>query len=206
MAGVGCSEVYVASSGFNTVTRSGRTRKQASANVQENEKLTPDEMKQFADTLNEVGRITKAAGVLSCFHNHVGSFIETRDEIDTLFSLVDRNLIWQGPDIGHLAWAGVDPVQFCRDYAYSIKSVHIKDINPTVLKQGLAEGWEYDTYSKNGIFAELGEGLVDLVGLFHVLRQANYQGWIVVETDRTMKATALESAIISRRYLMSIGL
>ena len=34
------------------------------------------------------------------------------------------------------AWAGADAVQFCRDYADSIVSIHLKDIDPVVLKEG----------------------------------------------------------------------
>jgi inosose dehydratase len=136
----------------------------------------------------------------------VGSFIETRQEIDKLFSLVDRDLVFQGPDIGHLAWAGADVLQFCRDYADSIKTVHIKDINPDVLAKGIEDNWDYRTFSDNGIFAEIGEGFVDWPAMFAILQDTGYEGWIVVETDVTQKATPLESATISRNYLKSIGL
>ncbi|MBN1401254.1 MAG: TIM barrel protein [Anaerolineae bacterium] len=206
MAEVGCGELYVASGGFGAITPSGRTRRQASTHVRPEEMLTDAQFRQFADVLNEVGRITLSYGVQSCFHNHVGSFIETREEIDRLFDLVDPELIYQGPDIGHLAWAGVDPVQFCRDYAGRIISMHLKDIDPKVLNQGLAQEWNYGQFSDAGIFAELGEGMVDFPAIFDILRGAGYEGWVVVETDRTTKATAFESAQISRRYLKSIGI
>ncbi|MFL7810723.1 MAG: sugar phosphate isomerase/epimerase family protein, partial [Anaerolineae bacterium] len=154
---------------------------------------------------NKVGAITLAKGVRSCFHNHVGSTIETREEIDRLFSLVDRSLVFQGPDIGHLAWAGVDPVAFCRDYAADIKTMHVKDIDPDVLARGVAAEWDYGTFSDNGIFIELGEGMVDFPAIFGILENAGYDGWIIVETDVTQKPTALESATISRKYLKHIG-
>ena len=163
------------------------------------------EYEQFARTLNKVGEITLQQGVRSCFHNHVGSTIETREEIDRLFSMIDRDLIFQGPDIGHLVWAGTDPVAFCRDYADSIKSVHVKDIDPQVLKEGVEKEWDYGTFSAHGIFAELGEGMVDFPAMFAILEKAGYEGWIIVETDVTQKPTALESATISRDYLKSIG-
>lgn len=51
-----------------------------------------------AEALNRVGEVTLAEGVRTCFHNHVGSFIETREEIDRVFALVDRGLVFQGPD------------------------------------------------------------------------------------------------------------
>lgn len=160
----------------------------------------------FAATLNAVGETTLKHGVRSCFHNHVGSFIETREEIDRLFSFVDRSLVFQGPDLGHLAWAGDDVVDFCRDYVSDIKTLHIKDIDPTVLAEGVSLGWDYRGFSNHGIFAELGEGLVDFPAVFDILKEAGFAGWVVVETDVTQKASALESATISRDYLRSIGM
>ncbi len=160
----------------------------------------------FAATLNAVGETTLKHGVRSCFHNHVGSFIETREEIDRLFSFVDRSLVFQGPDLGHLAWAGDDVVDFCRDYVNDIKTLHIKDIDPAVLAEGVSLGWDYRGFSGHGIFAELGEGLVDFPAVLEVLKEGNFTGWIVVETDVTQKASALESATISRDYLRSIGM
>jgi inosose dehydratase len=132
--------------------------------------------------------------------------IETRAEIDRLFSLLDRQVVFQGPDIGHLAWAGVAPVQFCRDYADSILTLHVKDINPNVLAEGVADGWNYRTFSQRGIFAELGEGMVNLPAILEILQSIGFAGWIIVETDVTQKSTALESATISRQYLKSIGI
>ncbi len=204
---IGCAELYVAAEGFNNYTTArGKTRNQVAANVRPEDAMTAAEWSQFADTLNQVGEITLKEGVKSCFHNHVGSTVETRAEIDRLFSMVDRSLVFQGPDIGHLAWGGVDPVQFCRDYADSIKTMHIKDINPAVMKEGVEKAWDYATFSAHGIFAELGEGMVDFASIFRILKDAGFQGWVVVETDVTTKPTPLESATISRKYLKSIGL
>ena len=204
---IGCGELYVAAGGFdNYVTSRGLTRRQVSAKVKPEDMMTDAEFEQFAKVLTKVGAITLEEGVKSCFHNHVGSTIETRVEIDKLFSMIDPKLVFQGPDIGHLAWAGEDAVQFCRDYADSIKSVHLKDIDPDVLERGVKEDWNYGQFSDNGIFCELGEGMVDFPAIFDILKKANYAGWIIVETDVTQKATALESALVSRKYLKSIGL
>jgi inosose dehydratase len=207
MCDVGCTELYLGPGGFQGyVTRSGLNRSQLAGHVRPQDMMTDAEFEQFAKAVNMVGEATLEYGVRSCFHNHVGSVIETREEIDRLFEMVDRGVVFQGPDIGHLVWAGADPVEFCRDYAEDIKSVHIKDIAPDVLEQGVTAGWEYGQFSEAGIFAELGEGCVDFPAIFTVLGDAGYEGWIIVETDRTMKPSALESATISRAYLRSLGL
>ncbi|MBN1249447.1 MAG: TIM barrel protein [Anaerolineae bacterium] len=204
---VGCTELYLGPGGFEGyVTASGLNRRQLAGHVRAEDMMTDDEFEQFAKAVNTVGEITLKYGVRSCFHNHVGSVIETREEIDRLFGMVDRDLVYQGPDIGHLLWAGADPVQFCEDYAADIVSVHIKDIARDVLQQGVEAAWDYGQFSEAGIFAELGEGCVDFPAIFAILRAAGYEGWIIVETDRTTKATAFESAKISRAYLASLGL
>ncbi len=207
MRDVGCTEIYLGPGGFDAyVTSSGLTRRQLAGHVRPKDMMTDGEFAQFASTVNRVGEITLSYGVRSCFHNHVGSVIETRDEIDRLFELVDRDVVFQGPDIGHLVWAGADPVEFCQDYAAEIASVHVKDIDPHVLAAGVAEEWDYGEFSSHGIFAELGEGCVDFPAVCERLRQADYGGWIIVETDRTTKPTAFESAKISRDYLKQLGI
>ena len=195
---LGLAEIYVAS---NLTPERRAMAGQVTAKT-----ATPTEdLKRLADLLDEIGRITLKEGVSVCFHNHVGSAVETRDEIDRLFAQVDRSVVFQGADIGHLAWAGDDVVQFTRDYVSSIKTLHIKDIAPKVRAEGVAQKWDYKGFSDHGIFAELGEGLVDFPSMFEVLKQGGFKGWIVVETDVTQKASALESATISRNYLKSIG-
>ncbi len=204
-ATAGCTELYVAAGGFNNyVTRRGLTRSQISGHVQAEDAMTDEEYAQFAKVLDQVAEITLQQGVKSCFHNHVGSVIETREEIDRLFSLVNRDVVFMGPDTGHLAWAGADVVQFCRDYAASIKTIHVKDVNAAVLRAGVAAKWDYATFSAKGIWTELGQGCVDFPTVFQILQSAGFGGWIIVETDVTQLETPLESAIVSREYLRTL--
>jgi len=203
----GCTELYVAAGGFNSyVTKRGLTRNQIAGHVKPEDAMSDAEFAQFAKVLNQVGEITLAQGVKSCFHNHVGSTIETREEIDRLWRLVDPNLVFMGPDTGHLAWAGADVIQFCRDYAGSIKTMHIKDVNKQVMDEGVAAEWDYRTFSDKGIWTELGQGCVDFPAVFQILNDAGFRGWIIVETDVTQLPTPLESAIVSRNYLRTLGL
>jgi len=195
---LGLTEIYVASS----LTPE---RRAISGQVTPATATPTSELAKFADLLNEIGRVTQREGVSICLHNHVGSPVETRDEIDRLFALVDRSVVFQGADIGHLAWAGDDIVQFTKDYVDSIKTLHLKDISGSVLAEGRAKKWDYKAFSDHGIFAEFGEGIVDFPAMFAVLKQAGFKGWVVVETDVTQRPTALESAKASRKYLHSLG-
>jgi inosose dehydratase len=202
----GNTELFVAAGGFNNyITARGLTRNQVAGHVHPSDSMSDEEFAQFAATLDKVGTITLEKGVRSCFHNHVGSVIETRAEIDRLWDMVDHSKLFMGPDTGHLAWGGVDVTQFCRDYAAHIQCIHLKDIEPHVLAEGREKNWDYRTFVEQGIFTELGTGFVNFPAILNSLESAGYQGWLIVETDVTQQPSALISAQISRRYLTSLG-
>lgn len=194
---LGLTEVYVAA---NLTPE----RRAVSGKVAVSDGLSPEAWDVFAKALDRVGEATLKHGVRTSFHNHVGSFVETRREIDELFSRVDSSLVFHGPDIGHLAWAGDDVLAYVRDYLPAIATLHVKDIDPAVLADGVANNWGYSEFSDHGIFTELGQGMVDFPTLVQLLRDGGFQGWLVVETDVTQLPTALESATISRDYLRSL--
>jgi inosose dehydratase len=78
-------------------------------------------------------------------------------------------------------------------------------VNDEVRRRFVAEDWEYMQFTAAGVFAELGEGIVDLPAILNPLVAPDFDGWLIVETDVTMKPSAGESARISREYLRSIG-
>lgn len=202
---IGCTEMYVAAGGEYT-TRSGRPRRDVAGHVAPEDALADPEFRVFAETLCRVGEASLREGVRSCFHPHVGTVIETGEEIERLLELTDPDLVFLGPDTGHLAWAGVDVVDFCRRHLKRIESMHLKDIDASVREHGRDAGWDYRTFSDNGIFVELGEGCVDFGAILEMLRGTGFDGWLIVETDVTRKPSAFDSARISREFLTRMGL
>jgi inosose dehydratase len=205
-AAAGCDTLYVAPGGFDYKTSRGLTRAQTAGHVTAADALTDEQYNVFAENLNAVGAATLAHGVSIAFHNHVGTVIETRAETDRLLALTDPKLVFLGPDTGHMQWAGDDAVEFIRDYAHRIKTVHLKDIDESVRARGAAAEWDYGTFTAHGIFAELGEGCIDFAAIIAALRAVDFSGWLITETDVTQKATPLESVTISRDYLRQFGL
>ncbi len=202
---LGCRELYVAAGGAYQAP-GGRARLAAAGHVTPGDGLTAREAGTLADTLTMVGEATLREGVRSCFHNHVGTVVETEEEIERLLAGTDPAFVFLGPDTGHLAWAGVDPVAFCRRHEDRILTLHLKDIDGDVCRRGREEGWDYATFAGNGVFAELGDGGVDVPGLLALLRERGFDGWLIVETDVPRRPTALESATVSRDYLRGLGL
>jgi len=204
---LGLTEVYVATGGWNGyVGRRGLHRGEVAGRVTSEDGLTEQEWDIFCETLMAAGKLMLAEGVRPCYHNHVGSVTESGPEMEKLLALTDPNIIFLGPDTGHLAWAGVDVVDFVRRYADRILTIHVKDVRTSVVQQGVAQGWDYGGYTSHGVFCELGEGDVDFSQVFDLLKMAGFSGWVVVETDVITKPTAEESHTVSRNYLRQLGL
>lgn len=203
---LGLSELYVAATGMEQVAPSGRTRRDVAGQVTAADAMTDEQFAQFARVLGAFADATLAEGVASCFHPHVGTVIETADELNRLLSLVSTDALYLGLDTGHTAWAGDDAVETCLAHLDRIRTLHLKDVNGEIRQKGVANGWSYNQFAEAGVFAELGEGVVDFPAILTPLLDRGFDGWLIVETDITMKATPLESAVISRNYLKSLGL
>ncbi len=137
----------------------------------------------LADGLNRVGKMLRDRGMRAVFHPHVGTFVETRNEIDRLCALTDPELLGLCPDTGHLAYAGVDPESIFVDYASRVWYVHLKDVDAAALEIVRAERLDFAAAVQRGLFVPLGDGCVDMDRIFGSLRAASYDGWIIVEQD-----------------------
>lgn len=204
--GLGCTELYVAATGMEHIAASGATRRDLAGQVGPGDALTTEEFSQFGKVLGAFADATSAEGVASCFHPHVGTVIETAAELGTLLAAAETDTLYLGLDTGHIAWAGDDPVQVCLQHLPRVKTLHLKDVNNDVRRQGVSAGWSYGQFTEAGVFAELGEGMVDFPVILTALAKTGFDGWLIVETDVTMKPSPLESATISRQYLTTLGL
>jgi inosose dehydratase len=199
-AALGLTELFVAESCF-----AERYAVAGHETANRSDQLPPDGYRAMAESLDEVGRICRERGVRACFHNHAGSYVETRDELDRLLSMTDPDLVAVGLDTGHLAYGGGDVADFARTYAPRIAALHLKDVFPAVLAEARRQRWDYHTAQANGLWAELGEGVVDFPALFAALDAADYTGWAIVEIDRTTRPTPRDSIVACRDYLRRIG-
>lgn len=199
-AALGMSELFVAESCFDA-----RFAVAGHRTADRSDQLTPEGYRAMADGLNEVGRICRERGVTACFHNHAGSYVETRDEFDKLLAMTDADLVAIGLDTGHLAYGGGDVLDFTRTYAPRIKALHLKDVFPNLLAEARARQWGYHEAQANGLWAELGAGSIDFRLFFETLRGAGFAGWAIVEIDQTTLPTPRDSILACRDYLRSIG-
>ncbi len=167
--------------------------------------LSDGQWNRLADGLNEVGRMSAEAGLLLCYHHHMGTGVQTRADVDRLMSMTDENTVHLLLDAGHLAWYGDDPAQMARDYAHRIRHVHLKDIRQAVRDEAVAQRWSFYRGIMEGVFTVPGDGDIDFVPIFEALADAGFEGWFSVEAEQDpQKANPLEYALKARGYIRDV--
>lgn len=170
--------------------------------------LSDSEWQVFAEGAEKVAAaVKKETGLRTAFHHHCAGYVETPDEIETLMSLTDPDLLGLVFDCGHYRFGGGDPVNGLRKYAKRVWHFHFKDYQPAIGRQAAREGWDYFQSVSAGVFCELGKGDVDFPALLAELDRLGYEGWGVVEQDVLPgMGKPKESAQRNRQYLAGIGL
>jgi inosose dehydratase len=187
--------------------------------TQNSGRATPDMMlrdndwRVFADGVNRVAQAVKSQTGLRCvFHHHGGGYVETHEEIERLLELTDPALVGLVFDTGHYAFGaqktdGADILWAMNQFAPRIWYVHLKDCSPRVAAAVAANGWDYHTAVRNGVFCELGQGCVPFDRVAVWLHAHHYSGFATVEQDVLPgMGQPKESAARNRAYLRSIGL
>lgn len=164
--------------------------------------FTKDQWKMVADGLNRLGQLAKEKGMQLTYHHHMGTGVQTAEEIDTLMEMTEPGLCDLLYDTGHLVFAGEDHLAVLKKWAPRIKHVHLKDVRPAVVEQARKEKWSFLQAVKAGAFTVPGDGAIDFVPVFDELKKANYSGWWVVEAEQDpAKANPLEYALKARSYI-----
>jgi inosose dehydratase len=175
----------------------------------EAERLRGSDRTGFLDRLRTVAKMgVEDYGLVVTMHAHAAGFVEFEDELEDVIRSIESELLGVCLDSGHSIYAGFDPVEFFRRHSDRISYLHFKDVNPKVLKQAIANRTGFYDACAEGVFCNLGEGIVDFLALKSALSKAGYSGWGTVEQDRDPKGarSTLADAAANLSYLKSVGL
>ncbi|MEU0569425.1 TIM barrel protein [Nonomuraea sp. NPDC005983] len=134
----------------------------------------------WATLLGNLDRVHAELGPRACLHPHVGTMVETREEVARVLGGSSIPLCL---DTGHLLIGGTDPAELVRSDPGRIAHVHLKDVDAP-LAQLVARGeLTYTQAVREGVYRPLGQGDVDVAGIVRGLDGSGYQGWYVMEQD-----------------------
>ena len=111
--------------------------------------IREDDYAKLAAGLDKVCDLAEELGMEASFHPHMGSLVESPEQIDKVMSKTRINIC---PDCGHVVLGGGVPLEITKKYADRIRYFHLKDI------------------TKDGMFCPLGEGTIDFAPIIETLK------------------------------------
>jgi inosose dehydratase len=154
---------------------------------------TSQDLKQAIKMANELGRIS-----IEEFHLPI-AFHAERDIPGAMIVQFLENTIphYVGlcADVGHLTAAGLNAVEIVKKHSSRLTASHWKDFDPQL------PGPKWAGQDAKGDFVEVGKGIVDFPVLAQLYRDIDFDGWILLELDRTRQASFLQSAQLMKDYI-----
>ncbi|WP_315076833.1 myo-inosose-2 dehydratase [uncultured Clostridium sp.] len=161
-----------------------------------------EEWKLLAHGLNKLGQLAADKGMKVVYHHHMGTGVQTTEEIDKLMSVTDESLVYLLFDTGHLVYSGENPIEILKKYVNRIKHVHLKDIRPEIVNKVKNEKLSFLKGVRAGAFTVPGDGSIDFQPIFKILAENNYEGWLMIEAEQDPSiANPLGYAIKGRKYI-----
>lgn len=166
-----------------------------------------DDLKALADSLNALGRATADLGVRLSPHPHIWGPIERPEEIHRLMELTDPRYVYLLPDTAHLNLGGGDPLELIRQYYDRIYAIHWKDTRASY-RGFTGPTPTREEHNKEILYKDLGTGGVDIPGIWSLLLEHGYQGWITLDLDPPRPAegegTYEDKLRINHRFLTDV--
>ncbi len=130
--------------------------------------------------LDRISAVAAERGVSAVLHPHVGTLVETPDEVHRVLGGSSVNLCL---DTGHLLIGGTDPAELTRQAPERIAHVHFKDVDAGRARQVQEGRLTYTEAVHDGMYRPLGSGDVDVAAIVGHLRRQGYDGWYVLEQN-----------------------
>lgn len=146
--------------------------------------LAPERWAEFGQRMTQVAERTLREGVRLVYHHHMGTVVQSRQDIDALMTNTG-DAVHLLLDTGHATWAGADPAALAKTYRNRISHFHAKDVRKDVMAQAARENWSFLTAVINGVYTVPGDGMIDYVRVLRELQ--GYSGWVVIEAEQDPK-------------------
>ncbi|MGW7537644.1 sugar phosphate isomerase/epimerase family protein [Amycolatopsis sp. NPDC054798] len=145
--------------------------------------LTDAEWSALVSTAGKIRDTAAKHGLKTVLHPHVGTHVETEDEVERFLADSDLRLCL---DTGHLLIGGTDPVALAQRHPQRIGHLHLKDVRGELAEAVRTGKLPYTEAVGKGLYVPLGEGDVDIEAMVRSVTEAGYDGWYVLEQDTAL--------------------
>jgi sugar phosphate isomerase/epimerase len=175
----------------------------------ESPELTDGQRASVYAAANRLGRILlDDYDVRLCLHSHADSHIQTQQEIERFLAGTDPGLVWLCLDTGHVAYGGGDNIDLIRRFGDRIGYVHLKQVNPELLRQAREQSLPFGEAVRRGVVVELPAGIPDAAAVVAELDLLGVPMFVIAEQDLYPCAAdvPLPMAVAAREFLNGCGL
>jgi inosose dehydratase len=147
--------------------------------------LDSDRWRTLVGATSELGRILKEEyGVTAVFHPHADSYVGTQPQIERFLADTDPAAVSLCMDTGHIAYYHGDNAELIRKYPERIAYLHIKQVNPDVLKQVEDQHLTFAEAVGRGVMVEPPFGVPDVDSILDALdRYLDAELFMIGEQD-----------------------
>ncbi|QII51270.1 myo-inosose-2 dehydratase [Bacillus paralicheniformis] len=164
--------------------------------------FTDEEWQRLFEGLNHLGEIAVRYGLKLVYHHHLGTGVQTEEEVDRLMAGTDPALVHLLYDTGHAYISDGNYMNILEKHMDRIGHVHFKDARLKIIEKCKQEGKSFQQAFLQGMFTVPGDGCIDFREVYKTLLKHGYSGWIVVEAEQDPDvANPLEYALIARKYI-----
>tara|TARA_A100001234_G_scaffold192219_1_gene179294 strand:- start:41 stop:937 length:897 start_codon:yes stop_codon:yes gene_type:complete len=164
-------------------------------------RLADFDVAAYGRRLTALAEHCAAEGVPLTFHHHMGTAVETEDEIDAVMKATGE-AVGLLLDTGHLVFAGGDNASVIAKHGARINHVHTKDIRSDILPTIDRDRDSFLDCVLRGVFTVPGDGMIDYDDVMQRLYDVGYEGWVIIEAEQDpAKANPLEYAKIGYNKL-----
>ncbi|MDP6804121.1 MAG: myo-inosose-2 dehydratase [Rhodospirillales bacterium] len=146
-------------------------------------RLSDEDWPRFADALSRVAEHLAGAGVTMAYHHHMGTVVQSEEEIDRLMA-ASGSAVGLLLDTAHLVFAGASPNDVIGRHGARINHVHCKDVRADELAHARAADRSFLDSVLAGVFTVPGDGSLDFSSILQALAELDYAGWLVVEAEQ----------------------
>lgn len=161
-----------------------------------------EEWNALCKGLDKLGNVAREYGLRLVYHHHMGTGVQTAEEVDRLMAGTDPERVQLLYDTGHIFVSDGACMDMLRKHIGRVGHVHFKDARRNVLDECRQNGKSFMNSFLSGMFTVPGDGCIDFKEVYDFLVASGYKGWIVVEAEQDPDvAHPLEYALIAKRYI-----
>ena len=141
--------------------------------------------RELFTNLDRIAERAAERGVNAVLHPHVGTMVESRDEVDRV---LDGSSVPLCLDTGHLLIGGTNPLELAKAVPDRITHTHLKDVDLAFSERVRAGELTYTDAVRDGMYRPLGQGDADIAAIIGTLESNGYSGWYTMEQDTILTA------------------